>query len=248
MQTVQANQVVVPDASELFLRYTSQSDGKELLAREIEQLVPSGGVLLDLGAGDGKLTSRIAPHFSQIVAVEKNPKYCSKLKAIPNASVVIGDMEENLPDLAFDLALISYSLTGVSLEKSGWFFKELMKRRKPNGKIYVVTFQDFCDWDLYVTPIYAEIGRPRTGGTRAHLSRIESSGYKAEKVSGIVTEMFDETPAKLAETLGFFFTPAHEAYFANIASHHKLLNKLIQKSRYGGVALRCIEEIWEVKE
>lgn len=231
----------------MFVRYTAHTDGKELLSQEIKRIVTPGGKLIDLGAGDGNLTSRIADHFSEIVAVEKNPKYQSKLEAIPNTSVLIGSMEATLPDIQFDLALLSYSLTGVPIEQSKDFFDCLLQRRTPNGKIYVVTFQDHCDWDSFVTPIYAEIGRPRTGGTRAHLDIIEAAGYAAEKVASIKTELFDDNLPKLAETLGFFFAPSHAEYFAKISLHHRALNGLIKPSRYGGVALSCVEEIWEVK-
>ncbi len=247
MQEVRGSHFSVPDVSDMFVRYTAHTDGKELLSQEIKKLVSPGGKLLDLGAGDGKLTSRIADHFTEIIAVEKNPKYQSQLEVIPNTSVLVGTMETNLPEIQFDLALLSYSLTGVPIEQSRGFFDGLAQRCAPNGKIYVVTFQDHCDWDSFVTPIYAEIGRPRTGGTRAHLDIIEAAGYSAKKVSEVQTELFDDTLPKLAETLGFFFAPSHADYFARIATHHKALNGFIHKSRYGGVALRCIEEIWEVQ-
>lgn len=247
MQDVQRSSFVVPEVSDMFIRYTGHTDGKELLAQEIKSLSPAGGILLDLGAGDGQLTSRIAPHFSKTIAVERNSKYQAKLKAIPNTSVVIGTMEESLPDTQFDVALLSYSLTGVPPEQSKKFFDGLLERRAPGGRVYVVTFQDLCDWDIFVTPIYAEIGKPRNGGTRAHLDIIESAGYSADRVSAVRTEIFDDNLPKLAETLGFFFAPSHADYFAKISFHHRALNSFIQPSRYGGVALSCIEEIWEVK-
>jgi len=156
-------------------------------------------------------------------------------------------MEDSLPEAKFDVAVLSYSLTGVPSAKSADFLNRLMQLSNPGGKIFFATFQDGCDWDRYVTPIYAEIGRARSGGTKVHIDLIEEAGFAAERVAKINTELFDQNLAELSNTLGFFFAPTHAEYFKNLAIHQQSLQKFVKTSRYGGVALSCVEELWEIK-
>ncbi len=166
---------------------------------------------------------------------------------IPRSRVIVGRMEQSLPVPQFDLALMSYSLSGVPDSQCAEFLRRLFQCRGPNGRVLFASFRDNCEWDQFTTPIYRELGRIRIGGVEAHKSSIHAAGFKVEHVASIDTEIFDKTLPELSKTLGFFFAPAHQAYFENLPRFEKSLESHARESRYGGVALRCVEEIWEIK-
>jgi SAM-dependent methyltransferase len=239
----------LPSIPEMFSRYTARTDGKERIAKALLDLIPdsSRGLLVDLGAGDGKLAELLAPAFHRVLLIDKNDENRAALSRIKNGRALITRMEQAVPVPAFDVALMSYSLTGVPDQNIQEFLNKLFECRGPKGRVLFVTFQDGCDWDRFTTPIYTQIGRPRNGGSQAHLSLARSCGFSCQRLASFETELFDESVQMLAATLGFFFAPKHQAFFDDLSTHTKALAELTVPSKYGGVALRCVEEIWEIQ-
>ena len=248
-QELPATQTDLPSIPQLFSRYTARTDGKELLAQGILAAIPAEkrGLLVDLGSGDGKLAANLAPHFEANLLIDKNLENKSALEQIPKSTVIVGRMEQSLPVPQFDVALMSYSLSGVPDTQCAEFLTRLFQCRGPNGRVLFASFRDDCDWDQFTTPIYRELGRSRNGGVEAHKSLIQAAGFTVEHVASIDTEIFDETLPELLKTLGFFFAPVHQAYFENLPRFEKSLESHARERSYGGVALRCVEEIWEIK-
>lgn len=73
----------------------------------------SGDVVLEVGPGQGILTTRIAPHVSRLVAVEKDIRLIAplreKLAASPNVQIVEGDI------LSLDVRRLSFDISGYKL-------------------------------------------------------------------------------------------------------------------------------------
>lgn len=113
---------------------------KEVLLKTIRRYVKATRAqsLLDIGAGDGKLATRLAKLVPQHLAVEKNPGYVSRLKKA-GVNVVKGTFPLKIAG-QFDLVLISHSLP----EKKGLyknFLKEAWRKVKPGGILLMITFK-----------------------------------------------------------------------------------------------------------
>jgi 23S rRNA (adenine-N6)-dimethyltransferase len=96
-------------------RSSSRSSSRHLSAR--------GSLVLDLGAGPGTLTSRLAGTGARILAIERDPRFVAKLHRRfadqPNVRVIEGDLRTlPLPRRPFQVvASIPYSLSTMLLRR-----------------------------------------------------------------------------------------------------------------------------------
>jgi 2-polyprenyl-3-methyl-5-hydroxy-6-metoxy-1,4-benzoquinol methylase len=96
-------------AFKTFLAHTDQKD-KALawLKREVETL-GNRAVMIDAGAGSGKLTSWFEPYFGQVIAIEPNPSLAAELRdSCATADVLASTIAEASPSKAADFVLCSH--------------------------------------------------------------------------------------------------------------------------------------------
>src|SRR5262245_4534711 len=91
-----------PEYEEVFRLFVAHTDQKIKAQEWLDGLIskmPSRQLYVDVGAGEGSLTSKLACQFSRTVAIEPNPKFCAKLNAISGIEV-IGDSLERVAHLS----------------------------------------------------------------------------------------------------------------------------------------------------
>jgi len=96
-------------AFQVFLDHTDQKS-KALTWLEIQVAsLSQRGVFIDAGAGNGKLTSLLAPRFEQVIAIEPNPLLREELgRACPSAVVLSSSIIEAEPAARADFVLSSH--------------------------------------------------------------------------------------------------------------------------------------------
>lgn len=99
------------DAFQVFLAHTDQKiRTREWLNRLVETL-PSTSLLIDAGAGNGKVTAWYVETFDRTIAIEPNPFLCGELrKTCPTAQVIPAAILDAHPDSPGDLVLCSHVL------------------------------------------------------------------------------------------------------------------------------------------
>jgi methionine biosynthesis protein MetW len=109
----------------------------------IEDMVPDGATVLDLGCGDGELLGEL---------IEKRHVHGSGVDISPSAveacvarglSVFHGDLDEGLADFddgSFDVVILSFSLQ--QLHKPRLVVREMARV----GKLVIVSFPNFAHW------------------------------------------------------------------------------------------------------
>lgn len=109
----------------------------------IEDLVPAGGSVLDLGCGDGKLLARLmsAKHVcAQGVELDQDAVLCCIERGVP---VFHGDLDEGLsgfPDESVDVVILEETLQ--TLRRPIRVLDEMLRV----GRRSVVSFPNFAHW------------------------------------------------------------------------------------------------------
>ena len=195
-----------PSFAELFERYSANTDGKEKIADFINSLGDKrpGALLIDFGAGDGRLTRNLLRGFSDIIAVEKEQGFRSNLHSLPGVTVATSSMEEFRPPRPYDIGLLSYSLSGIPKPVFGQTIDRFLMHRKSEGRLLFVTYQDGCSWDLYADKLAAHFGEHRTGGLQRHQAELHAAGFDSKVVATLHTSIWGESVEALYQNLGFF--------------------------------------------
>jgi len=234
--------------SQAFQLYTSNTDGKAKIAGYVASLAHhrfgQQGVLLDLGAGDGLLTKELAPTFSKIIAVERDPVFKDALGSIANVQPVIARMEElELPRSSYDVALLSYSFTGVLEGERERFLTRLWRAKSPNGFVLAVTFQDGCRWDRFADEIYSALGKTRSGGTRYHMRELQRCGWRAEVIRSIPTQIWAPNIEGLIDVLEYFFakTDGEREIYRELAQ--SILPSYVDAGPEGSTGVDVVEDV-----
>jgi methionine biosynthesis protein MetW len=109
----------------------------------IEELVPEGATVLDLGCGDGELLAElIAEKHVRGSGVEISPEAVEACVA-KGLSVFQGDLDEGLADYgdgSFDVVILSFSLQ--QLRRPQLVVREMVRV----GKLAIVSFPNFAHW------------------------------------------------------------------------------------------------------
>jgi len=231
-----------------FQVYTAKTDGKQKVAEAVIEIAANIGTdsILDLGAGDGRLTALLASSFSRVVAVEKNAKYEAALSAIDGVDVHIKAMQEFNTAEKFGIILMSYSLSGVPANQYSDFMESLTKRLAPGGKILFVTYADGCPWDEFAEFVCSDLGIERTGGTTLHNMELQRVGLSTELLRPVETVIWGDDLKDLAETLTFFFLRDTTGYRDNLHSYLPKLSELSTKLPTGGLNIQVTENIIEI--
>ncbi len=129
-----------------------------VLEKEVELAeLNKGDVVLEIGAGIGNLTEKIAARCA-VIAIEKDARFIPFLSRIKNAEVVKGDALSIIKNLKFNkiISNIPYSLSQpllLELMKCKWetavliVQKEFAKKIVSGSKLAVVV-NDCCDFSI----------------------------------------------------------------------------------------------------
>lgn len=84
-------------------------------------------VVLEIGAGTGNLTRRIAQH-AKVIAIEKDERFLPLLRQIENAEIVLGDAVKILQARRYDIAF-NKIISNIPYSRSQDILVELLQRR-----------------------------------------------------------------------------------------------------------------------
>jgi SAM-dependent methyltransferase len=104
----------------------------------VDWLVPRDAeVVLDLGAGTGKLTRALAARGLDVVAVDPSPKMLERLRvAVPEAVVHVGSAEDiPLPDASVDAVLVAQAWHWVDQDRA---LASVARVLRPGGTLGLV--------------------------------------------------------------------------------------------------------------
>ncbi len=234
--------------SSSFEKFTASTDAKESIAAILIDLAKETGAesLLDLGAGDGVLTGYLSSYFREITAVDKKPEFVKRLADIPKVQAQESQIEDYEPTRTYDMILLSYSFTGIPVDKIADTLKRLTNAKSEDGRIIVVTFQDGCDWDLFSSHVYSQIGIARSGGSNLHEKLIQKAGFQPSLVDSTKTYMWGDSLSDLAEMMSFFFVKEEDKYRADITNYTEHLKQLSTDLPNGRRAISAIEDFIEI--
>jgi len=238
------------DYTRLFAAFTANTDGKKIIAKAIlaiaQQIKASS--LLDLGAGDGLLTSKLAPGFTSITLVERKEEFCAKLRDIPGVSVHHGAMEDFTPVAPHDLVLLSYSLSGVSSERIEEFLQRLPGFASENGKVLIVTYEKGCEWDQFADEVYAMLDIPRSPGTASYIKIAQAQKLALETIHTCPSHMWSNTVEGLAALTSFFFASKAAEYQKRFPEVVEILKRYAAPLEGGRIGLRAVEKVYELQD
>jgi SAM-dependent methyltransferase len=232
---------------DLFQKYSANTDGKEKIAAFLQGLAPANSprVLLDLGAGDGRLASQLTRAFDSVIAVERNDAFASMLSNIPGVQPVKSSVEDFTPAEPFDVGLFCYSLSGVSSARQQDCLNRLLTWRKPGGRLLFVTYEDGCEWDCYADTVYSELGIPRSGGLARHSQELNRNGFSVSTIGRLETSIWGSCSKSLFDNLAFFFEKKVQDDYAKQERFMQALSSLERQSSKG-VFMGVTEVIVEI--
>ena len=111
-----------------------QADAAEVEA-ELERLVPRGSIL-ELAAGTGIWTRKLAGLADRVVAVDANPETLALNTSA--AELVRADLFEWRPAERFDLVFFSFWLSHVPEERFDEFWALVRGALEPGGRVFLV--------------------------------------------------------------------------------------------------------------
>jgi trans-aconitate methyltransferase len=122
------------DAFKVFLDHTDQkSNALRWLERQLEGL-RRRDVLLDVGAGNGKLTAWMAPHFGRVVAIEPSPSLFEELRtALPTVASACARIMDFEPEQPADFILCSHVFYYVDRREWAQNLERLASWLAPGG-------------------------------------------------------------------------------------------------------------------
>jgi len=123
---------------ETYIKCTTEKERVEAALSGVISRLPHKESFLDVGAGDGDLTFRIAKFFKHTTAIEPN----KKVRAIfedKNAEFIEGYFEKaELEGRAFDFILCSHVFWLVKRENQPEFIRKMLRYLKPGGKLAII--------------------------------------------------------------------------------------------------------------
>lgn len=105
-------------------------------------LVGSGGIVLELGAGTGKLTRHLVGDGHEVLATDPDERMLAVLRELaPKARTQVGSAEEiNLPDRSIDVIAVAQALHWFDLPA---FYREVQRVARPGAVIAAWTYDLF---------------------------------------------------------------------------------------------------------
>jgi hypothetical protein len=121
-----------------FLAHTDQKDqALAWLSRQVEAL-GDRAVMIDAGAGGGKLTSWFIPYFRRVIAIEPNPSLEAELRAAsPTADVLPTTITAAAPSAAGNFVLCSHVFYHIPEAEWEQNLRRLMDWLAPGGVLAI---------------------------------------------------------------------------------------------------------------
>lgn len=108
------------------------------LAKSLADLCSGHQLALDVGCGNGQLTSLLAPHFGQVVGTDPSEKQLEHAKVADNISYLNQAAEcIELAENSVDLVVVAQAAHWFDLEK---FYAQVRKVAKPEAVIALVSY------------------------------------------------------------------------------------------------------------
>jgi Methyltransferase domain len=126
-------------AFQVFLDHTDQKRNAKRWLQHMVDGLPERKVFIDAGAGNGEVTSTLAPAFHRTIAIEPNAYLLSQLRcAIPTAETINEPILAAKPAARGDLVLCSHTL--YYIEAAQWLdhLERLVSWMAPTGVTIVV--------------------------------------------------------------------------------------------------------------
>jgi len=126
-------------AFQVFLDHTDQKRNAKRWLQQVVEGLPARHVFIDAGAGNGEITSALAPAFDRTIAIEPNPYLLSQLQhAIPWAEAIGEPILVANPSGQGDLVLCSHTLYYIPEEQWLVHLEHLVSWMSPRGVTVVV--------------------------------------------------------------------------------------------------------------
>ncbi len=232
-----------------FTGYLNNTDGKKLTGTALlEELAPyKNGLLLDVGAGRGELSTCLAPFFKRVVSVEPKGPLAKIIRDhfVDNIEVAESTIQDFQCGDLFDVVLLSYFLDSFSVEETNTVMKKITGLKKPDGTMLGVTYYPNCSWDRYTQAVCEDLGIERKGGFHRVSSRLERLNYSCKIRRTVQTGIYGKSPEDLYYNLSFFFKSKLNIYLKKKEEFMKILNKY-SELRNGMYCLNVEEVIFEI--
>jgi trans-aconitate methyltransferase len=125
-----------------FGRFLAKTDQKSALLKTLASKVaslPRRQIFIDVGAGTGALTSRLAPAFGRTIAIEPNPHFQRELATLPQKLEVVPlSLLDCEPLPRADFILCSHVLHYIDPSEWARVVARLTESLAPNGLLAIV--------------------------------------------------------------------------------------------------------------
>lgn len=150
-----------------FQRFLTWTDQKERTGEKLEQLIPTTGRLLDVGAGNGALTQCFEAPFREAVLLEPEAGLRNELRLRFPAREIAGETIEvhlRTEERRFDFIVASHVLQHVEAPLE--IVCRLIGHLTPTGRLAIVMLDPMSDWYRYTARFTERASGERTGGIR----------------------------------------------------------------------------------
>jgi SAM-dependent methyltransferase len=219
-------------------RYLRSTNSREWAARLLRDLLAESGSrrVVDIGAGDGALSTALSDATSYVAAIEPDPRMRSILlqaeSACPTVEYVPYRVEEtDLPSGAFDLALVSYILETISAPERNSVLNAAVRLLEEDGLIVGVSFVEGSAWDQYLEICKNICGGSRYVGFGELVKTLRSHGWFVSRQGNFSSRLIAQDIDELYAICSHFMGKRSAIYLENRTTLLPMLQRL---SRFGG--------------
>ena len=237
--------------ADLFKRYNDHHPGKQVTGESLAELLSNrkkGNLALDIGAGDGIVTSYLAKYFNRVDAIERNEELTRSLELrAGNINVINDDFLDCELNDKYDFVLMSYVLDSYNKEKTGEIMRKISTIIAQDGIIVAVSRKGGCDYSKFSEIVCAELGIQRNGGMANVAKRLAPNGYGCSLLKSFDSYIWGKDIDDLFLNLSFFYKNNLDGYLGNKEKYTKLLREFAREHNKKP-ALHVREAIFEIKD
>ncbi|MDO8470679.1 MAG: class I SAM-dependent methyltransferase [bacterium] len=212
-----------------FEKFLSHTNEKEVLYEEVYKEISrfSSHSLLDIGAGNGLLSTPLSRTVDSYVAVEQNPNFVQKLRS--EGLTVIEGLFPIKVDGSFDLVLVSHALSYErDLHKS--FVEHAWNLVRSGGILLIITYRgQEDDW----TSLLQELGEEQMDYNRVGYNRIVEYLHSLGEVTmrKVLTSVRTHNLEDMIDALSFVFSDGKQERKTRFFSYRSKVEKILN-SKY----------------
>jgi len=184
-----------------FLQHTDQkTQAKRWLSRFVK-LLPSRQLFLDVGAGDGTITTQLKNKFERTIAIEPNEKLRIGLQLIPGIEVVGGKLSEQNMMPPADLILCSHVF--YLIEPSLWesCIHQMTTWLAENGALVIINQSRDTDCRRMFSHFYKDSPHLSSLYDKLKLMRKDGFNVDVDVVNSFITVPNIDDAYRIAEFL-----------------------------------------------